>query len=511
MEQLVLDLAALPPSDARSSHSAPARPKSVGTSIARNRPSTPPPSDAPETDSEPVIDTESRAAKAGRMLEVEVPTELEAPPEPAPPAEAQTTEEPEPPVEVETADEPEPPVEAQTADEPEPPVEVEAAGEPEPPVNPELDADTRGLGTAICQVSLDDDGASLPPAAHGSLSEPLAPLDSSPGAALAPMSVEALLESIVDLNRLPQGSNSPSDTSDSPAPADVAAPARQPRPLQASARKDWRRWAVELDRARGPKSLASVERMFVSSYVPLSDASAFGIAEPQAAEVLTYWSDSFARSYLDAFAALRLRGQRPNMVLDVPELAKRIARLHGARSVQLLVVDAMRFDVGLRVHEYLRPKLDQTAVLVERLLLWSALPSTTAVQLELLRRGPEGLRELSLNMVTDIPVARGHTASTLRRLKSGHREVIKLDLIESEMAVAGGPLVERLDAVAERTANIIADYMLNLAQPTLVAVFGDHGFRIEETVTGTGPARQGGASPDEVLVPAFAWMVGRVH
>ncbi|MFX5389412.1 hypothetical protein ABTD11_19550, partial [Acinetobacter baumannii] len=75
------------------------------------------------------------------------------------------------------------------------------------------------------------------------------------------------------------------------------------------------------------------------------------------------------------------------MVFDLPQAASRIARLHGARSVELLLVDAMRFDLGLRVHERLRTLLEGRAACAERLLLWSALPSTTPTQLDLIGHG----------------------------------------------------------------------------------------------------------------------------
>jgi hypothetical protein len=42
-------------------------------------------------------------------------------------------------------------------------------------------------------------------------------------------------------------------------------------------------------------------------------------------------------------------------------------------------------------------------------------------------------------------------------------------------------------------------------------VFGDHGFRMECSDAGTLAGTSGGASPEEVLVPAFAWLVGDVH
>jgi hypothetical protein len=42
-------------------------------------------------------------------------------------------------------------------------------------------------------------------------------------------------------------------------------------------------------------------------------------------------------------------------------------------------------------------------------------------------------------------------------------------------------------------------------------VFGDHGFLLDSLEGGTTAARSGGASPEEVLVPAFAWLIGNVH
>ncbi|HEY1534315.1 MAG TPA: hypothetical protein VGF76_09860, partial [Polyangiaceae bacterium] len=144
-----------------------------------------------------------------------------------------------------------------------------------------------------------------------------------------------------------------------PAPSEESAPAAVENdaedvvfargPLFPNADTEWRTWLHELEAARGPKPLAVVERMFVTSYVPLCDAVARGIAGPEAKKTLDTWSASFEQSYKEAFDALRVRGKRPTMVLDVPELALRMGRLHGARSVQLVLVDGLRFDLGLRV------------------------------------------------------------------------------------------------------------------------------------------------------------------
>ncbi len=134
--------------------------------------------------------------------------------------------------------------------------------------------------------------------------------------------------------------------------------------------------------------------MFVSAYVPLADAVARGIGDASARQVLATWGSSFEQSYREAFAALRVRGKRPSMVLDIPDIALRIGRLHGARRVELIAVDALRFDLGLRLEQRIRWRMAQEVALTERLLLWSALPSTTSVQLELLGRGPRGAQDL---------------------------------------------------------------------------------------------------------------------
>ncbi len=283
------------------------------------------------------------------------------------------------------------------------------------------------------------------------------------------------------------------------------------RPLHARARRDWQSWVRALEAARGPKPLAVVERLFASAYVPLADAVACGIADESATAVLESWATSFEKSYSEAFDALRLRGKRPTMVLDVPEIAARIGRLHGARSVQLLMVDGMRFDLGLRVHEKLRGLLGQQAACTERLLLWSALPTNTETQLDLIGHGPDGLKEMVEAPECEVPVARGRAATTARIVKTHHREVHKLDLVEAKLSMPGGPAVARLETLSSEVATSIAAHLRALPPQTLVMVFGDHGFVFDALEDGTAAARHGGASPEEVLVPAFGWLVGDVH
>ncbi len=282
-------------------------------------------------------------------------------------------------------------------------------------------------------------------------------------------------------------------------------------PLYASAASDWRAWADELSLARGPKPLSVIERMFVSAYVPLADAVARGIGDASARQVLATWATSFEQSYREAFAALRVRGKRPSMVLDIPEIALRIGRLHGARRVELIAVDGLRFDLGLRVEQRVRCRMAQEVALTERLLLWSALPSTTAVQLELLGRGPEALKTWTGEVSSEIPVARGQNARTPRRVKVGHRDLLKLDLVEARLMEPGDHEAARLDDLADELAEVLSAQLARLPARTLAIVFGDHGFKLDAMGSGTTSAKSGGASPEEVLVPAFAWLVGGVH
>jgi hypothetical protein len=303
-----------------------------------------------------------------------------------------------------------------------------------------------------------------------------------------------------------------------PAPAEEAPPP-EPRPSRAAAARkvvdaaEWRTHAVELDKARGPKPVAVIERLFGLRYGPLVGAVARGEADAAVRGVVDAWRTAFEHSYREAFAALRVTGKRPPMVFDAPEIAARIARLNGARAVKLLLVDAMRFDVGERVADRLKEALTGRAVCVDRLLLWSALPTTTPTQMALLGRGLEGLRDGEPQGEPEPEITRGRAVSTLRRERVGAREVTKLDLVEARLRTAGPGYDERLDAIADEVTPILVRYIETLPPRTLLFLFGDHGFRLPASMDGrtTGPATQGGVSPEEVLVPGQAWLVGGVH
>lgn len=308
-----------------------------------------------------------------------------------------------------------------------------------------------------------------------------------------------------------RGESTPGQNAGADEPSvDAAPPFDLDDPFSRLAQREWRAWQTNLEAARGPRPLAAVERMFVTDYTRLREACRRGIADDGARKAADEWQTSFAQSYHDAFDALRVRGKRPNMVLDLPEMAQRLGRLQAARRVQLLLVDGLRFDLGLMVQERLKTMVD--AALTERLLLWSALPSTTENQLELLGKGPEGLKDAPTTEEPPALVARGRAAESPRRVRVGRTELFKLDTVEDALRTTGKPVAARLGEIADVTATSLADHFSKQPPRTLVVVFGDHGFCLDPKKAGTAEeVRQGGATPEEVLVPAFAWLTGAVH
>jgi hypothetical protein len=268
----------------------------------------------------------------------------------------------------------------------------------------------------------------------------------------------------------------------------------------------WRAWTLELVAARGPQPLAALERLFAQSYMPLANAIAAGLEDARAKSAHDEFRSTFSKSYVETFPTFSATTKRPRMVFDVHPCAARIARLHGARSTRMLLVDGMRWDISRLVQERLVMRLGERAAMTDELMLWSALPTTTMRQLETIARGVDALRSPG-EMDADAEPPRGRTAEYVRRLRVGPREVHKLDVVESRLQGARGGVLRALPEIVDATADAIARHAETLSPKTLLFVFGDHGFTIDRT----GTARQGGASPEEVLVGAFAFLVGDVH
>jgi hypothetical protein len=193
---------------------------------------------------------------------------------------------------------------------------------------------------------------------------------------------------------------------------------------------------------------------------------------------VTDWRALFVRSYTDSYTTFRVASRRPTMVLDVPRLATEIARLHGARYVELLLVDSLRFDLGQRAMRDLELLVGGRAATVDRSLLWAGLPTTTPTQLRLLTRGPQALGDGEPPSEREASIHRSRSAATFRRLRVGKRELLKLDIVEARLRRAGSTFDRRMTELAAEIAAALAECLRSMAPKTLVYVFGDHGFQL---------------------------------
>lgn len=268
--------------------------------------------------------------------------------------------------------------------------------------------------------------------------------------------------------------------------------------------------------------LSALERAFVEGYVPIRTAllderlGGAGIGRSEARALCTQFSSTFARAYAEALPTFGVTGRHPRMIFELFDLAQRCARVHGARSTHVVLVDALRFDLGKRLRERLTRSLARQAVCVEEHALWSVLPTTTSVQLDALVRGEDALRA-PVRPDRETSIVRGRSLDVLRRMRLGHRDVVKLDLLEGRLRDAGAGERTRLDALADELTPILGKYIVSNKARAMVVIAGDHGFAFgdadesRDERAATPPARQGGGSPDEVFVPFQAWLVGGVH
>jgi hypothetical protein len=269
-----------------------------------------------------------------------------------------------------------------------------------------------------------------------------------------------------------------------------------------------RKHAAVLHEARGPRPAKQIEQLFTADYAPLCEALACGFDDRECERAVAGWRAGFEKSYGEGFTAMRMSGKRPKMVLDAPEEAIRIGRAHGARAVQLVLVDGMRYDLGRRVHGRLAAALAGQATCVDEALLWAALPSTTPVQMQLLASGARALPDF-VPPSDDTAVYRDATATIPRRERIGQRDLLKLDVVEARLRDTGVAFDARMDDLADEVCTVLAGIAAELPARTLMYVFGDHGFCLR-TLGGerTGRAEQGGSRPEEVLVGATAWLIG---
>lgn len=265
-------------------------------------------------------------------------------------------------------------------------------------------------------------------------------------------------------------------------------------------------WMAQLQNMSGPKVHGSVERAFLTAYLPLSREVATGRAPRETQGVVEKWAEGFAHSYATAFKGLNLRAKRPKMVRDVVDVGVRWLGQHRARQCQLLLVSGMRFDLGQHLNEEIERRLPGRAVCADQAILWAALPSNGESQH--VGDAPARSARPAGRMGSDGATL---SASAIESLRIGTRELFRLDQLSSDLAKPGEAEAVRLPRLATALAEHVVPWMNEQPPETLIVIFGDHGFHWQATENGTSAAQRGGALPEQVLVPASAWLVGEAR
>jgi hypothetical protein len=269
-----------------------------------------------------------------------------------------------------------------------------------------------------------------------------------------------------------RGTSAPLPTS--PTPPAAAAPNVDPQRIQRCLA-----WANQLRSMNGPKVHGSIEKAFVTAYLPLCREIAAGIAPPEAVAVADRWAEGFAQSYAAAFRQLASRtSRRPRMVKDVVDISVRWLGQHHARQCQLLLVSAMRFDLGQRLNEALEHRLATRAVCVDQCVLWTALPSNADTQQLAAGDAPATRRALGE------PPSRA-AAPGIVPFNVGNRGLFRLDPVPAELNEAGELESERLERLATTLADRVEPWILEQPPETLIVIFGDHGFHWRASPRGT--------------------------
>src|ERR1019366_8787778 len=105
------------------------------------------------------------------------------------------------------------------------------------------------------------------------------------------------------------------------APAPTSEPEPEPEPADRNTagasvvdrEEAWRAWTLQLVAARGPQPLASLERLFTDSYMPLANAVGAGLDDARARGAADEFRATFSKSYAEAFPTFSATTKRPRM------------------------------------------------------------------------------------------------------------------------------------------------------------------------------------------------------
>jgi hypothetical protein len=361
-----------------------------------------------------------------------------------------------------------------------------------------LDGPTSEAGTGGSAPPLDAFLASAEPSL-----ERCAPADApvEEQSTIAPVLEDAPVETIHPVMKRQAESSPDGEALASRAPMPAEAP-QEPAMKTEDPNQRCASWAAQLANMSGPKVHASVERAFLTAYLPLAHEVAAGSAPLEARAAVDRWAEGFAQSYAAAFKSLNSSLRRPRMVRDIFELGARWLGQSRARQCQLLMIDAMRFDLGRCLNEKLERELAGDAACREQTLLWAALPSNAEAQ----RIGDTAAARTARKDKLPASAPPSAPSGEIQTVRVGSREFFQLDRLASELAAPGENAAMRLERLAAILAEVIVPWIKAQPPDTLIVLFGNHGFYWEASFHGTSPAQRGGALPEQVLVPASAWV-----
>ena len=116
-------------------------------------------------------------------------------------------------------------------------------------------------------------------------------------------------------------------------------------------------------------------------------------------------------------------------------------------------------------------------------------------------------------MLALLELGRRSVYSTTRVLRVTSSNPYKLDVVPAMLGGIAGPgatpaqIVSGLDGIAASVADALLRHLATLPPRTMLVVLGDHGFCIDRK----GRITHGGAAPEEVLVPCFAYLLADLH
>ncbi len=224
-------------------------------------------------------------------------------------------------------------------------------------------------------------------------------------------------------------------------------------------------------------------------------------------------SEAFERFYLDQLpGASKQEGERLHRLEDVfAELRTKYEDKLRPADTRFVLLDGMRWDIWHRLKTSLLPDLTATYRVVDELVLWSAYPTSTKVQLE--RAGLTPPEQMMLAAESKVSYDASKSEPDREVLPGFHRlmgpngeRVERLDLVDEKVHESKAELVDLVQEIELHSRRTLAMLLEEAPRGSMIFLFSDHGFVEDARWRPDSRYRRarykhGGASPWEVLTP----------